>query len=732
MKTASDRAALLIIVLLFSALGVAYSLAVPLFEAPDELWHFSFVRFLATQHKLPIQPTEGKDMWLREAGQPPLYYLLAAPLAALWDTRDFPSFVRFNVAHPAVTPGSLSRSPNVFIHTHYEEFPYRGTVLTIHIVRLLTVIWGVGTVVGTCLLADRLLPRWPGLAPGAAAVVAFNPHFIYISSVVNNDACAACLSTFSLWLAVKIVQEHRLNRGKLVLTGCVLGLTLLSKVSALVMMVPMGMALLLRWWRDRNRRALLAQGVTLFVPAVLIGGWWYGRNWLLYGDPLAWRVWLLDIGVHHIGPAELLTQFGHVATSFWSPYDGLFPRPVFWMLTALALLAILGWVRLMPAVIRLSGITPKHTEGLLIAGASFLLLFASLVHYMRTTPSAEGRLLFPGIAALASLLEFGWANVLPGRVMRGASLAITAGLLMLSITTPLWIAARYAWPLLASPEAVPAREFFDRAVFGPARLLGVSVEPEQVRAGEPASVVLYWEALSSPPADLRAVVRLWTPGGRLAGQRDTTPAGEVYPPDLWRAGDIVRDVYQVQVHADGPAVCRVAISVLTGQQLLGEVSTGAMLRLLPQEQRADINPLTYPYRIGDVAELEGYRLDGYPLSAGQTLTLTLYWHALADMEEDYTVFVHLLDEDGTLLGQGDGPPLHNDYPTSFWLPGDRLSDPHPVSVARAPSGRVYLLVGWYRLADGMRLPAYNVSGERLPGDAIRLEPVTGWLDATSR
>ena len=115
------RWGLVAVVATFCVLGAIYSVTIPLFEAPDEIWHFSLVRVLATQRSLPVQPTDGKNIWLREAGQPPLYYLVTAPAIALLDTSDFPDFVRFNVAHPAVTSGSVSTSPNIFIHTPYEQ-----------------------------------------------------------------------------------------------------------------------------------------------------------------------------------------------------------------------------------------------------------------------------------------------------------------------------------------------------------------------------------------------------------------------------------------------------------------------------------------------------------------------------------------------------------------------------------------------------------------------------------
>ena len=695
---------LIVIVAIFCILGAVHSVAVPLFEAPDEIWHFSFTRILAAERALPVQPTDGKDMWLREAGQPPLYYILSAPFVAPLDTSDFPDFARFNVAHPAVTATSESDAPNVFIHTKHESFPYRGAVLAVHLLRLLTIPWGAATVVGTYLVAREVAPHRPGLGLTAAALTAFNPHFIYISSVVNNDATTACLCTFALWLAMRLGRETRFPGRNLVSLGIILGLALLSKVSALALLPLVALALLLIWWRDRDARALLARGVIIFGLAALIGGWWYIRNWALYGDPLAWDVWLADIGVQPITLLELIRQFGHVGASYWSPYDGLFPAPVFWALGLLAVVAAIGWARM---IARRDARTNVDAEGLLLAGAWFVLLFASLISYMTTTPSAEGRLLFPGVAAFSLLLALGWEAVAPRRWMGAA----VAGLLALNLFSPFAIASRYALPLLDSADDVAGATSFGDADFGAVRLLGIEVEPDETQAGGAVNVTLYWETLSPPPADLRAVVRLWTLGGRLVGQRDTVPAGEVYPPDLWRAGDVVRDVYRLEVGESGPAMCRVTVDVLAGEESLGSTSSPPLLKLAGPPVAADEIAHPLAYTLGDRVELAGYDLSTAPP------TVTLYWRVLAEMDEEYTVFVHLLDEDGELLGQGDGPPLNGDYPTSYWSPGELLADTHV-----APSGSgAYLLVGLYRPTDGARLPVRAATGERVPDDAIVLD-----------
>ena len=67
-------------------------------------------------------------------------------------------------------------------------------------------------------------------------------------------------------------------------------------------------------------------------------------------------------------------------------------------------------------------------------------------------------------------------------------------------------------------------------MFGSVRLLGIDVAPKEAQLDDAVEVTLYWEAQTTPPADLRAVVRLWTMGGQLVSQRDTQPAAHVYPP----------------------------------------------------------------------------------------------------------------------------------------------------------------------------------------------------------
>jgi len=93
------------------------------------------------------------------------------------------------------------------------------------------------------------------------------------------------------------------------------------------------------------------------------------------------------------------------------------------------------------------------------------------------------------------------------------------------------------------------------------------------------------------------------------------------------------------------------------------------------------------------------------LKPGDTLRVTLVWEALAPIGVDYTVFLHLRDEQGKTLAQRDGQPLDGLYPTSQWQPGERVAQPLDVDVPRdLASGSYTLHVGLYRLDTMARLP----------------------------
>jgi hypothetical protein len=92
------------------------------------------------------------------------------------------------------------------------------------------------------------------------------------------------------------------------------------------------------------------------------------------------------------------------------------------------------------------------------------------------------------------------------------------------------------------------------------------------------------------------------------------------------------------------------------------------------------------------------------------LLVTLYWQAGVEMERGYTAFVHLLAEDGTLIGQLDRPP--DGYPTSDWRPGEIIIDRYLIELpADMPPDNYVVQTGFYFFPTLERLGEPVVLGD---------------------
>jgi hypothetical protein len=108
-------------------------------------------------------------------------------------------------------------------------------------------------------------------------------------------------------------------------------------------------------------------------------------------------------------------------------------------------------------------------------------------------------------------------------------------------------------------------------------------------------------------------------------------------------------------------------------------------------------------RLGDAVRLVGYDLTDSGCGPGRRLTMSLQWTAERPLDQDYTVFIHLVGTDGKIVAQHDGPPAEGRLPTSAWPPGDRIVDAHPLALSAPTPTRLRALVGLYEPSSGQRL-----------------------------
>jgi hypothetical protein len=235
---------------------------------------------------------------------------------------------------------------------------------------------------------------------------------------------------------------------------------------------------------------------------------------------------------------------------------------------------------------------------------------------------------------------------------------------------------------------------------GEMRLLGY-------RLTAPDQLELYWQAAKVPARDYRVEVNLSDARGVPAGKVVHDQPGHSLT-SRWEDRQLVRDEYVLPLdRSQTPIGYYLSVAVV-------DPDTRQPLPLIDSPDGAQAVSLgtTKLPPAADAADSPGAVFDGTlelervivpdEIAVDATLPLTLVWRSLAATPLDYTVFVHLLNADGTLAAAGDAQPRAGWYPTSFWSPGETIVDERrwPLSL---PPGAYLLEVGWYQLETGERL-----------------------------
>jgi hypothetical protein len=254
-----------------------------------------------------------------------------------------------------------------------------------------------------------------------------------------------------------------------------------------------------------------------------------------------------------------------------------------------------------------------------------------------------------------------------------------------------------------------------RADYGPLAFLGFDVQANpDLLPGQVVDVDLFWQALADPGEDFLPQLQLLDADGKLWAELTEKPVAGTYPTAWWRAGDLVRDPHSLPIPAQvPPGRYRLASSLVRAADghpvesgrgqisvELGEIQVAGRQHSFepPAIEHAQVAPL------GTGVELAGYDLASPVATSRAPISLVLHWHALETPDRNYYAFVHLLDGDGNIVAQDDGPPGNGDLPTLGWLPGEYLSDPHILQIPfDLPPGTYRLAVGLYDPATRARL-----------------------------
>jgi hypothetical protein len=739
------------------------------------------VKYLADHRSLPVQEAGVETAWRQEGSQPPLYYALCALLTGWIDTSDLDEVRRLN---PHADNGKITEDGNINLIVHAPDgtrLRWRGTMLAIHLIRLLSVLMGAGTVYLGYRLPLEIWPdRW-GLALAAAALTAFNPMFLFISGAVNNDNLAMLLCALGIWLLVRLVKRHGVEKRlpahvwwwDVVLLGLVLGLAVLTKTSAMGLLPLTALAISFVALRQGAWQRFFGGGVVTAGLVALIAGWWFARNAVLYdGDWLGLERFVQVLG-YRVPPATL-RQLWSERVGFLMAYWGLFggvnlPMPG-WIYIVLNAALVLSGIGLLIGTARqsarvawrsrplgnwrvcLAGLSPVYVQVLLLALWP-IVVFVSWAGWATQTWSSQGRLVFSAITAWSAWMAVGLGELWPNqRQARRAQVRSVGGgvwalfMLLVSAWVPLGvIAPAYRAPLLAAGEAALPARVLRADVGGQMRLLGYDLDGVGVdglleaRPGDPVRLSLYWEAQTEMDRDWSIFFHVLDADLDLVlATRDRYPGQGLVATSEMARGQRWIDRYVIwldeTIFAPSRAVLEVGLYDLsTGERppvLLEQGQAKVVdnaLRFEPFEIEASPGEVPNPlsYAMENKMALVGWNVEPRVVTAGGTIGLTLYWDALAPMGTDYQVSTQVVRADQLKAAQLDAAP--SGLPTSVWAKGDRIVDRRELIIdPNALPGGYDILVSVYSWEGPdtiKRLRLSDASGYVLPGDSLTLGQV---------
>ena len=715
----------------YLALAFGFSVANPIYESTDELHHFRYVRYLQQYGQLPEQRADQPRI---QAHHPPLYYLLAA-LASGWIAPDHDALYE-----PVHNPYYAFRyweinndNKNQYLHGPDENWPYHGVVLMVHVARWVNVILGAIMVWVTYRIGLAVFPKRKPVAAGAAAIVAFNPQFLFMSGAVNNDVIAGLFGSILLLLGIHIVRDGLTTR-QAVWFGIAFGLALMAKFSLIFALLLIELALLLTVRSTRDWRGFVKANLIVLVCTVVIAGWWFVRNVQLYGEPTGIQRMNQLWGGRN--PADsfwlAVSEIPYAWSSLWGRFGyGQIPLPD-GIYTAALIVSLLGLVGLIVAFVRRS-FDRMQIKLLALAAFAALLFAGALFGYMlSSTAGPMGRFYFPGLSAFGLLLCLGTTEVLraatPSRLHVSRFPPYIVSLAAFGFALVAFFG--YFLPAYAAPPTLNAAQINSLAhplnvtFGGKAELLGADLDRDSAQPGDPVRVTLYWRALAPMGQSYVEFVHLIDGDGIVVAQRDTWPGRGMYPTVMWQPGQVFADSLLVYApdaaYAPDQTTVRVGLYETDSPRLKALDAQGQPI----EDDAVPLGPVAitphpgdYPnpmlVNFGDKVDLVGYQMSPRSIQAGEAVAVTLCWRSRVSFDADYSVFLTALLPDDRKSAEDTSKPIHGPFSTKLWQPGRVITDVRVLAFPpHAKSGQLDVEVGWF-LPGSSRLPVLAGDGHTL-------------------
>ncbi len=693
----------------------------PAHATPNELLNFEYIQVMRQIRGLPNRGLVDSEVRYTEWHQPPVYFTLAAlvglgvPVPTTSENLPPPIEWPANPAYLATHRGNL----NPVIHITPQNTPLLYTS------RFAATFLGI---IGLAALY-RAGREVHSVAVGLlmVSILAFQPNYLHLSASVNNDMPLTALSAIVLAYTVLIIHNDKPPRRFLGL-GLLAAAAILAKVNGVFVLVYLVAAWTTVILRHRDWSRTLKS--MLYSLAGLIPPWaaWLALNTIRMKDTLGLEGSLPVGRVLALGPGDfalLLPWLDDIWRSFWLDWSsggvGYGPDWYYVLWVLFLLFALLGWLR-----------RPLDRQSWLVLPVVLLGIVAISYLYFAvkalTVKEAgflvpEGRWWLPVMPGVAWVAAAGFARWWP-ESYRDKVLVLASFVPLGSTFLLLWFfyPALYPRANQLQPSAVTSH---DSAIVYNNQLALLEAAVDPITLSQETQLSLTWQAIRDIEEDYTVAVQLLVPeqgGWQKIDEQYSFPGLGLNPTSNWHQDEVYEDKWALLADGElnGPTLAQLIVhlqlrganlqATLRGQPIDPPVALSIPVR--PQEPLEIRNPLHEPVTFGEMFELAGIEV----LPDDEDLLVTLWWRAAQPANDDYTVFLHLLDDQGALVSQDDSMPAAGASPTRIWQKDDIVRDQH--RLANVVQGET-LLVGAYDPSTGERLNA--VQNQRpLPDNAFRI------------
>lgn len=438
---------LAVVLIAYAALGSLFALRTPAWQNPDEPAHYNYTRQLVRDGAFPVIAPEDWTAGLVPIGpdakdvpvarmtyqdhQPPLFYLLSAP---------------------------------IFIATD-------GRLVAL---RLFALAIGAFVCVFGYFTVAAIFPMHLYLAAFAAAFIALLPQHLAIMAGYNNDALSEALLALVVLLSVRLVMGQDVPAPRsLILLAFGVGLCFVTKAQAYLALPVALLGVFLATWRTRVSGVdnpgvfeILRPLLLVFGLSALIGLPWWVRNISLYGGAdflglqrhnavvvgqITTAEWVMEYGLGGVLWRLLQTTF----QSFWGQFGWMsipLDRRIYLALLTFTLasgvLFLAWWIRgrtarqrpdyqaEVPAGYSPYGLlTSSQSRALTLLAGLALFTLLTFAWYNLQFVQHQGRYLYPALIPIATACALGWGFLFSRReaIGRWLWLALLIGLAALDV-----------------------------------------------------------------------------------------------------------------------------------------------------------------------------------------------------------------------------------------------------------------------------------------------------------